>query len=143
MNQIELNKNNNLELDKKEEKKQKKKSRFEGARFQRELMSYEEIADTRFELNMMVANILYKSSVIAIILMYVLLFLTAMHLVFRDDTRFYASSPDGRIVELTTRETPDGKFFQAVKDDYQTKRPEKTQNADFTVKNTEENKDVQ
>ena len=54
--------------------------------------------------------IIYKTCFILIVLHFIIIVMTSVTLFMKPDTKFFATSPDGRVWELNTRENPNGKF---------------------------------
>lgn len=82
---------------------------FVGTKFKKTL-SVEEESDSYAMLYSKVNEIIYKYNIALIILNFLIVFITAITLLTRDDTRFFATSPDGRVWELNTSNKPDGNF---------------------------------
>lgn len=81
-----------------------------GYRLYRKEYFIEERSDATFEMNKITSPIIYKYTIFTLIVSLICILATVLHLIIRDDTRFYATSPDGRVWELRTRETPNGSF---------------------------------
>lgn len=73
-------------------------------------LSVEETTDKYLDLYIEGNPKIYKTVLILIILNAIIMLSTTLTLVLRDDTKFFASAPDGRNWELKTRETPNGSF---------------------------------
>ena len=54
--------------------------------------------------------IIYKTCFILIVLHFIIIVMTSVTLFMKPDTKFFATSPDGRVWELNTRENPNGNF---------------------------------
>jgi hypothetical protein len=68
--------------------------------------------DSDFNINNNIINNpkIYKFGFIIMILNFIIMLATPVTLLIRPDTKFFASSPDGRTWELNTRKNPDGSF---------------------------------
>lgn len=86
------------------------KESSKGYRIYKKNYFIEERSDTLSEQNKLTATIIYKYSLFTMILTMFFILATIFILVTRDDSKIYASSPDGRIWELETREIPNGSF---------------------------------
>lgn len=73
-------------------------------------LSIEEVTDKYVDLYIESNPKIYKYVLILIVLNAIIMLSTTLTLVLRADTKFFASAPDGRTWELTTRETPNGSF---------------------------------
>lgn len=72
--------------------------------------SVEEKSDFFAEQNRYLARFLYRYTIFILFVSMFLSLGTSAYLVFRSDSAIYASSGDGKIIWLETRETPDGSF---------------------------------
>lgn len=73
-------------------------------------LSTEEATDINVHRLILINPTIYKSCLILLILNFILAVSISIVLYTKEDSQFYASSPDGRIWKLDTRETPNGSF---------------------------------
>ena len=55
-------------------------------------------------------HLIYKAIFILIVLHVIIITMSSVTLFMKPDTKFFATSPDGRVWELNTRENPNGNF---------------------------------
>lgn len=73
-------------------------------------LNIDEEADINVHRLILINPAIYKSCLILLILNFIMAISISMILYTKEDSQFYASSPDGRIWKLDTRETPNGSF---------------------------------
>lgn len=73
-------------------------------------LSVEAEADQYFHVYEKANNFIYKYCICCIAAIFIFIVMTVMILFLRDDSRFYLSTPEGKVVEVDTRLTPQGSF---------------------------------
>ena len=81
-----------------------------GYRFYKKEYFIEERSDALVDHNIRSSKFIFKYTVVVMLLTFLFTVATSAILIFRKDSDFYATSPNGQVWKLNTRETPKGSF---------------------------------